>query len=104
VLNFVVDHWKDAGVDLDINDTDKSGATALFLTCMRGYSNEQVKVGKNKNMRRSRCVKLLLENGAEPNHVLSGTKMTPLHWVTYYQDTASIRALAGAGARLTFDF
>jgi len=47
VLNFVIDHWKDAGVDLDINDTDKSGATALFLTCMRGYSNEQVKVGKN---------------------------------------------------------
>lgn len=30
--------------------------------------------------------------------------MTPMHWVAFYQDSASIRALAGKGARLSFDF
>eukprot|EP00352_Strombidinopsis_acuminata_P005797 CAMPEP_0176364288 /NCGR_PEP_ID=MMETSP0126-20121128/19681_1 /TAXON_ID=141414 ORGANISM="Strombidinopsis acuminatum, Strain SPMC142" /NCGR_SAMPLE_ID=MMETSP0126 /ASSEMBLY_ACC=CAM_ASM_000229 /LENGTH=119 /DNA_ID=CAMNT_0017720861 /DNA_START=370 /DNA_END=729 /DNA_ORIENTATION=- len=55
-------------------------------------------------MKRSKCVRLLLENGANPNHVLSGTKMTPLHWAAFYQDTATIRALAIKGAELTFDF
>ena len=48
MLNKIVDHYNENGVDLDINDEDSSGATALFLACMRGYSNEQDK-GKNNN-------------------------------------------------------
>mmetsp|Transcript_16277 Transcript_16277/g.22286 ORF Transcript_16277/g.22286 Transcript_16277/m.22286 type:complete len:152 (+) Transcript_16277:87-542(+) len=104
VLNKIVEHYNEAGVDLNVNDEDSSGATALFLACMRGYSNEQVKIAKNNNMKRSRCVRLLLDNDADPNFVLSGTKMSPLHWAAFYQDTATIRALAIKGAVLTFDF
>lgn len=105
MARFIVEYWKSHDVDLEIDRKDKEGYTALFLTCIRGFTN-QIRIGDTtvQSATRHLMVKLLLEQGADPNFVVSGTKMTPLHWACYYQDFKSIEHLCDKGAELKFDF
>lgn len=85
MLRFIVEYMKSHDCDLEIDRQDKDGYSALFLTCLRGFNN-QIVIGDNivQSATRHNVVGCLLENGADPNFVVKGTKMTPLHWATYY--------------------
>ena len=52
---------KERGDNLNLDDSDKDGYPALFLTCLRGYSNDKFMQSNDKAAKRSKCVKLLVE-------------------------------------------
>jgi len=105
-MKYIISYWNDKGHDLKINREDNDGYSALFLACLRGYTN-QVVLGETEGQDESRqhIVKMLLEQeGCDPNFVVKGTLMTPLHWACYYKDITTIDLLIQKGAILKFDF
>ena len=67
----------------DINQTDDDGYTLLHHACENQYNE---------------IVKLLLDNGANPNIGDKPFHLTPLHWATEYDDEVMIRLLIYNGA------
>ena len=73
----------------NVDKCDSQGYTALFLACFKGYIGPETIVAKDSTTQenRRRCVKLLLDHGANPNFVCDKVKMTPLHWAAYNNDS-----------------
>ena len=70
-------------LDFDLNKIDEDGNTLLHHAC----ENEKINI-----------IKLLLNNGSNPNIHDKKFKLTPLHWATEYEDEDMIELLIENGA------
>ena len=70
-------------LDFDLNKIDEDGNTLLHHAC----ENEKINI-----------IKLLLNNGSNPNIHDKKFKLTPLHWATEYEDEDMIELLIEKGA------
>ena len=71
-----------------MNAENSSGYPPLFLACWRGHSfklDDKDDVDEIKE-NRSKCVELLLEQGADTDFATHKLQMTAMHWAAYHGD------------------
>ena len=95
-------NWKENQKDLDINEKDHLGRSALFLVCYKGYSGPEGITAKTPltNKKRLECIEILIKEGADINFATKKLNMTALHWAAYQSQLAIVRFLLQEGAKL----
>ena len=70
--------------------------TPLMSACFRGYHTK----GKAKDCQDERLaiIQCLLDNGAKADYQTGDTKLTPLHWAAYNNDSGCVEELFKRGA------
>ena len=102
-LRWIIDNWRAHDRNVDIDEEDHNGRSALFLVCYKGYLGAEGMVAKTAETKKKRmeCVEILLAEGAKVNFKTPKIKMTPLHWASYQSDETMVERLLKAGAILT---
>jgi hypothetical protein len=84
-------------LSLIINAKDHIGLTPLYLLCEHGYSSDELRKYEHSN--RCSMIKLLIpkgldlknENVADWMFSCPQTFYTPMHWLAYWNDSASVK-------------
>jgi ankyrin repeat protein len=72
----------------DVNSIDSGGRTPLMLVITASPRDSRI---------RYRCVRVLLDGGADPNLRLPGTGVSAMHLASYSRDVPAILAMIEAG-------
>jgi len=80
--------WKANGKEIDINDLNKEGYTALMACCVYGKCSGDSNSVESEKIKKDRldCCKLLIEMKSNVNFTSEKEMMTPLHWAAYHND------------------
>jgi ankyrin repeat protein len=71
-----------------LNEQDKYGNNPLMLACI--YKDKSSTLTRDNKLK---CVRMLLQNGCDPNVVNKHSGFTPMHWLARYGELSIIKEI-----------